>query len=292
MNLSYTIREGVTGFTRAKLATFTSVVTITISLTLIGLYFIVSINSTRIINLIRDKVEMEVFLQEPLSRQQLNEIKQKILKIDGIDSLSFVSKERASQIFKEDFGEDITRILGFNPLPASFKIFLNGEYKTADAANNIYLLIKSIKGVDEIVYRKELMEFLEKRSQTLNSIGLIIGAVIGVSAIFLISNTIRLAIYSKRKIIRTMKLVGATRGHIRLPFILEGILQGAAGGFASSLVLYLLIYFLSNWVIVEFSEFINIDLSVYALITLIGMMLGFFGSVFSVRKFIGESIQN
>jgi cell division transport system permease protein len=191
MNLSYTITEGVSGFARAKLAAFASITTITISLILLGLYFIVSINSARVINLIRERVEMEAFLQEPLSRQQLNDIKQNILTVNGVDSVLFVSKEQAAKIFREEFGEDITRILDFNPLPQSYKIFLKDEFKTTDAGNQIYTSLKSIRGIDDIVYRKDLIEFLEKRSQVLNLIGLIVGIIIGISAIFLVSNTIR-----------------------------------------------------------------------------------------------------
>jgi cell division transport system permease protein len=292
MNLSYTITEGVSGFARAKLAAFASITTITISLILLGLYFIVSINSARVINLIRERVEMEAFLQEPLSRQQLNDIKQNILTVNGVDSVLFVSKEQAAKIFREEFGEDITRILDFNPLPQSYKIFLKDEFKTTDAGNQIYTSLKSIRGIDDIVYRKDLIEFLEKRSQVLNLIGLIVGIIIGISAIFLVSNTIRLAIYSKRKIIRTMKLVGATRWFIRLPFILEGILQGFAGGITSSLILYALIALASRWMSAELAEFLKINLSVYGLIILLGMMLGFFGSIISIRKFISESVVN
>jgi cell division transport system permease protein len=292
MNLSYTITEGVSGFARAKLAAFASITTITISLILLGLYFIVSINSARVINLIRERVEMEAFLQEPLSRQQLNDIKQNILTVNGVDSVLFVSKEQAAKIFREEFGEDITRILDFNPLPQSYKIFLKDEFKTTDAGNQIYTSLKSIRGIDDIVYRKDLIEFLEKRSQVLNLIGLIVGIIIGISAIFLVSNTIRLTIYSKRKIIRTMKLVGATRWFIRLPFILEGMMQGFAGGITSSLILYALIAVASRWMSAELAEFLKINLSVYGLIILLGMMLGFFGSIISIRKFISESVVN
>lgn len=292
MNLRYTIKEGVSGFSRAKLAAFTSITTITISLILLGLYFIVSINSARVLNMIRDKLEMEAFLQEPFSRQQLNDIRQKILSVDGVDSVSFVSKEQAAKIFREEFGEDITNILDFNPLPPSFKIFLKDEFKTSDSGNQIFNAIKSIKGLDDIVYRKDLIEFLEKRSRTFNLVGLIVGIIIGISAIFLVSNTIRLAIYSKRKIIRTMRLVGATRWFIRLPFLLEGILQGVAGGIVSSLIMYLIITIASSWLSLELAEFLQINLYVYGFIVLFGIMLGFFGSIISIRKFLRESVVN
>jgi cell division transport system permease protein len=292
MNLRYSIKEGVSGFSRAKLAAFTSITTITISLILLGLYFIVSINSARVLNMIRDKVEIEAFLQEPFSRQQLNDIRQKILSVDGVNGVLFVSKEQAAKIFRDEFGEDITNILDFNPLPPSFKIFLKDEFKTSDAGSQVFNAIRSIKGIDDIVYKKDLIEFLEKRSRTFNLIGLIVGIIIGISAIFLVSNTIRLAIYSKRKIIRTMRLVGATRWFIQLPFLLEGILQGVAGGICASLIMYLIITIASRWLSLELAEFLQINLSVYGIIVSLGIMLGFFGSIISIRKFLKESVVN
>ncbi len=292
MNLRYSIKEGVSGFSRAKLAAFTSITTITISLILLGIYFIVSINSARVLNMIRDKVEIEAFLQEPFSRQQLNDIRQKILSVDGVNGVLFVSKEQAAKIFRDEFGEDITNILDFNPLPPSFKIFLKDEFKTSDAGSQVFNAIRSIKGIDDIVYKKDLIEFLEKRSRTFNLIGLIVGIIIGISAIFLVSNTIRLAIYSKRKIIRTMRLVGATRWFIQLPFLLEGILQGVAGGICASLIMYLIITIASRWLSLELAEFLQINLSVYGIIVSLGIMLGFFGSIISIRKFLKESVVN
>lgn len=292
MSLSYTIKEGFSGFARARLATFASITTITISLLLLGIFLVISINTSRIVNLLREKVEMEAFLQEPVTRQQTNELRQSILKIEGVKSVIFISKEEAAAIFKKEFGEDITSILDFNPLPPSFKIFLKDDYKISKRANDVYANIKTLKGVDNVIYRKDLIEFLEKRTRIINMIGLIVGIIVGISAIFLVSNTIRLTIYSKRKIIQTMKLVGATRWFIRMPFFLEGVIQGILGGIISCLILYSILVISSAWLTSDLKEFLKIDLFIYALLIIIGMLLGLFGSMISVRKFISESIVN
>ncbi|MDP2208729.1 MAG: permease-like cell division protein FtsX [Bacteroidota bacterium] len=290
MNLIYILKEGYSGFKRAKLAAAASVITISISLLLVGLFLIVSLNTSRIISLIEDKVEIEAFLQEPITKNQINEVQKSILFTPGVDSVQFISKEEAAQIFRQDFGEDIYSVLDFNPLPPSFKISLKDHYKKTELASRVVESIRSIKGVEEVAYRKELIDFLEKRTLLLNIIGLVVGIIFGVSAIFLVANTIRLAIYSKRKIIQTMKLVGATKWFIRTPFLLEGILQGILGGIFSAIMLWVVIFFTSQWLTAELSEFLKIDFSLYLILALMGAVFGLVGSIISVRRFISQTI--
>lgn len=290
MNLIYILKEGYSGFQRAKLAAVASVITISISLLLVGIFLIVSLNTSRIISLIEEKVEIEAFIHEPITKNQIDEIKKSILAISGVDSIQFISKEEAAQIFKQDFGEDIYSVLDFNPLPPSFKITLADQYKKTELASQVVEAIKSIKGVEEVAYRKELIDFLEKRTLLLNIIGLVVGIILGVSAIFLVANTIRLAIYSKRKIIQTMKLVGATKWFIRMPFLLEGIFQGILGGIFSAIFLWVIIYITSQWMTAELTQFLKIDLSLYLILTLMGMIFGLVGSIISVRRFISHTI--
>lgn len=292
MNIPYILKESISGFKRAKLATITSISTITISLLLIGIFLIISKNTTRIVDLIRSGVEIEAFLEEPISNYRLNEIKNILLSVEGIDSVKYISKDQAAKIFKEDFGEDIQNVLGFNPLPPSFKIYLNNKYKNLELSTEIHNKIKNINGIDEVVFRKDIIEFLDKRTKTINTLGLILGIVVGLSAIFLVSNTIRLTIYSKRKIIQTMKLVGATKWFIRLPFLLEGMIQGIVGGIISSIILFTLINTISKYITLDLSQYIFVDIFIYIFITCAGIVLGLLGSIISVSRFIGESVTN
>ncbi len=292
MNFIYILKEGYSGFKRAKLAVIASIMTISISLLLVGLFLIVSLNISRIISLIEEKVEIEAFLKEPITNNQIYEIQKSILSTTGVDSVLFISKDEAARIFKQDFGEDIISVLNFNPLPPSFKIFLKNQYRKTDMANQVVENIKSIKGVEEVAYRKELIDFLEKRTLLLNIVGLVVGIIFVVSAIFLVSNTIRLAIYSKRKIIQTMKLVGATKWFIRMPFLLEGILQGILGGLISALMLWLVLFLTSQWLAASLSQFLKIDFLIYLILVVMGAIFGFVGSLISVRRFISHSVIN
>jgi cell division transport system permease protein len=290
MNIGYVIGEGLSGFRRARLAAAGSIITIAISLMFVGIFYLISVSSSRVVENLRARVEMEAFLQEPVSRQRLADIQKALQGIPGIDHVQFISKEDAAKIFKQDFGEDIGQVLDFNPLPPSFKVFLAESYRTSTKAEAIYNKIKAIQGIDNILYRKDLLEFLDKRSQMLFTIGLVLGLIIGVSAIFLVSNTIRLTIYAKRKAIQTMKLVGASRAFIRAPFLIEGVSQGVLGGLLAAGLLYFGLSLATSLIAIDLSDVLKIDMLFYAEVIGVGAFLGVLGSIISVRRFIGETI--
>jgi len=290
MSFIYVLKEGATGFRRAKLAAAGSITTITISLLLVGLFYQISTNITRLVESVRQKVELEAFLEEPLSKQRINDIQSQLIAIEGVERVQWISKDDAALIFKKEFGEDINNVLDFNPLPPSFKIFLKEGYRTPARAEDVHKKIMEIKGVENIAYRKELLEFLDQRTKILSAVGLALGILLAASAIFLVSNTIRLTIDAKRKSVQTMKLVGASRWFVRAPFIIEGILQGLAGGLTASGIIYYLTSFAARFISPEVADFLSIDFWFYGIVILAGMFLGFFGSAISVRRFIGETV--
>ena len=199
MSILYVTKEGLAGFRRAKLSALGSIVTITIALLMVGLFYVLSSNTARIVRDLREKLEMDVFIEEPVSRKRLKEIEERLTTQAGVERVQFISKEDAAKIFKEEFGEDINKVLDFNPLPPSFKVFLREDYRTSDSALGVTSQIKEIKGVDDVVYRKDLLQFLDQRTRVLYRVGLIVGILITVSSIFLVSNTIRLTILAQRK---------------------------------------------------------------------------------------------
>lgn len=286
MSLRYTLRESVSGFTRTKLATAVSIITIAISLLLLGVFAILTIHTSRFIEALRSKVELEAFLQEPLSRQEIADLQARVRAVEGVDSIVYISKEEAARIFKEEFGEDIHRVLEFNPLPPSFKIGLRDGYKTAVRTQQVRNRLIALKGIDNVIYRKELLELIDRQTASANNLALGLGLLVSLSAVFLVSNTIRLAIYAKRKLIRTMELVGATSTFIRLPFLVEGILQGIAGGLVAAGVLYVLLEYASRFVAAEFPATIRMDPFFYLFVVAAGAALGLLGSVISIVRFM------
>jgi cell division transport system permease protein len=290
MAFFYTIKEGFSGFKRARFSSLITIFTMTIALLLLGLFAIIYTNATQIIQSFRDKVEMEVFLAVEVDSAQTAQIQNILLKTNGVASATYISKDEAARIFKKEFGEDIRSVLDFNPLPASFKVRLAPEYKNSDSAKTIYRILSAVNGVDDVVYRKALLEILDRRGKIFIGASVVIGVTLLIATIFLVSNTIRLTIYSKRKMITAMKLVGATRRFIRMPFLIEGILHGLLGGLLSAGLIWSIIFIAKNFISAELSEFFAVELYFYGIMIASGVLLGLLGSSWSVKRFISENI--
>jgi cell division transport system permease protein len=287
MSLRYTLSESFSGFTRAKLSSLLSIVTIAISLLLLGVFTVLTVNTSRFIEALRNRMEFEAFLQEPLTRADTEALAARVRAIPGVDSVVYVSKEDAARIFRQEFGEDINTVLDFNPLPPSFKIYLRDGFKTAAQAQRVFERVQSLDGVDHVIYRKALLELIDRQTASVNNLTLGLGVLVGLSALFLVSNTIRLAIYAKRRLLRTMELVGATSGFIRLPFLLEGIIQGFVGGLLAAGILFLLLEFGARLVSPEFPGTVTMPPAFYPAVVLGGIALGLLGSTISVARFLG-----
>lgn len=292
MQIRYLVKEGFSGFQRAKLSMVSAIITICVSLLLLSCFTILLVNANNVVESIREKVEMEAFLQDDLAPEATLAVRNKIASLPGVRDIRYVTKEEAAAIFKDQFGEDIYAVLNFNPLPPSVKISLKKNFRTLKTATAIYDSVRTIAGVEDVIYRKDLLEMLDKRAVGILWFMFGIGVFVTISSVFLVANTIRLAIYTKRTIIRTMKLIGATRGFIRTPFFIEGLVQGFIGGCASAGVVYVIFEYLGRWVSIQLSDFVHVDPYYYAIIVGVGCLLGVIGSLISIRRFIGESVAN
>lgn len=290
MAILYTVKEGFSGFRRARLSSLITIFTMTISLLLLGMFAIIYRNTNTIIQSFRDKVEMEVFIAAETDSTQIDSVRTALMNVPGIVSAQYISKAEAAKIFKKEFGEDINAVLDFNPLPASFKLRLDAEYRNSDSANSVYAALTGIAGVDDVVYRKTLLEILDRRVKVFIGASAAIGITLLIAAIFLVSNTIRLTIYAKRKMITTMKLVGATRSFIRMPFLIEGMLHGLVGGLLSAGLIWSITFLARRFFSPELSEFFAVEVLFYVAMIAVGMAMGLMGSGWSVKRFISETI--
>ncbi len=288
MKIRYILKEAFRGFNTAKLSTIASVFTIIVSLILIAIYLTLSINSSKLLKSIKEKVEIEVFLEDNVSIGDLNALRDKIKTIGGVKTIIYISKDEAAKKFEKDFGKEMLEIFESNPLPSSLRITIYDEYKSLEVMNKIKSQIASFPKVGDIVFPEKNLELLEKNTSGLLFINLTMLILISITSIFLVSNTIRLVISAKRKNIETLYLLGATKIFIKAPFILEGFIQGFLGGIFSIGILYLIfLYFnkVMNQTELQF-EFLSFDYLIY--IVLIGIFLGVFGSSISAGKFIKE----
>jgi cell division transport system permease protein len=286
MSPSYYFKELWRYIKTATSSVISSTVVISIAVLLLGIYLTISINSIKLMKLIRDKVEIDAYLADNFPESKSGSLINSIKTIGGIKSVKYISKEEAARIFAEDFGKDILEVFDYNPLPPSLKVTLYDEYKTVERLEKIKNELKQFKEIEDVVYAQNNLEILERNSNSLVFLNLSLLLIITFASVFLVGNTIKLMISAKKNTIELMKLIGASKETIRTPFLLEGFFQGLAGSLLAVLILQLFLnYFYSAYANSDFN-FSVIDSTFLILLIVFGTLLGTFGSVFSIRRFL------
>ncbi len=257
-----------------------------VALVLIGLFGLLSYEAQLVTEWLRQRVgELEIFLVDEIDTPMARALHERAGATLGVAEAEYISTEQAIQIFQQEFGEGAEIFLNDNFLPASIKVRVESNYTNADSLNALITEFKSWNRVDEVVFNEPLLAKVQENLALINTTALALGIIVVLAAIFLVANTIRLTIYARRLLIRTMKLVGATDAFIRRPFIIEGVLQGLLAGLIASALVWGLYSMLSNFLPqLAISTFMLAIL--FASITLAGIFLGWLGSAFAVRRFI------
>jgi cell division transport system permease protein len=222
----------------------TVVFTITVALLVLGLFAILLLHATRLTKVIKENVEVQVFLHKNLNDNEIVRIgKQLSAKpytdiTDGQPQVRFISKDEAAQEFIKDTGENFVKFLGDNPLRDAYTIKIKEEYVEADKLKIIKKEIAEIEGVFEVVYVEALVEAINKNLTKVSIVLLTFAAILLITVIILINNVIKLALFSQRFLIRSMQLVGATAWFIQRPFVLRAGLHGFISGVIASGLLY------------------------------------------------------
>ncbi len=282
MSILFSINEGFKGFFKARLATTLSVSSITLTIFLTGMFVIFTINLQSWLGFLREKIEIELFIEVGSTDQEIKELKNKISSLDEVKEIEYVSEEEAAKRFEEEFGQNVFDVLEFNPFPSSIIIHLNKGYQTASAISKLKNRLELFANVDEVFYKKPLLEKIDQYVQIAYILGALIGIIIIIIAIGLIFNTIRLTIYARKDMIHIMRLVGATEGFIRKPFLVEGMIQGFLGGSLASLAIYYSIKLVQIYI---YPYVISHNL-VFLGLVLFSMIIGLFSAYLSVGKYI------
>jgi len=282
MKLLFLIKEGFAGFRRARLATTITIITIMLSLTLIGIFGLLAQNLSDTFLRIYSQIHLEVFIDPTLKDAEIRSLQNRIQNLPGIGSVTYISPEAALAEFQKDFGEDLTRVLESNPLPPSIRVVLKSDYAGMEKIEGVVSQIEAMETVDEVVFQKNIIKLLDKYFW----VGIIVTTALGL-AIFVIStllifNTIRLTIFSRQTVIEIMRLVGATNAFIKAPFIIEGVLQGLIG----SLLAIGLLWLLGDVIRTLFMPDLFIPWIFLSAVAALGILLGLIGSYFSVGKYL------
>ncbi|MFH1940908.1 MAG: permease-like cell division protein FtsX [bacterium] len=284
LNLFYSFREGVVGLRRVRAATLITVSTMAVTLTLLGIFLVLTYNVRKAVELFKDRMDLEVFIDATLGEGEISELERRILNTEGVESVVFISENEALERFREESGLDPVELYGQNDLPASFKITLQREHRSSQGTETVAKALEALPGVDEAVYHARLYQVIDHYGRVVLMVDGAVFLIVLLSAILLVANTLRLTILSQRVVIQIMELVGATQGFIRRPYIIQGILQGGLGGIVGSCVVWGL------RVIAElrFPHLFEIPFFLVFSPLLLGFILGFLGSQVGLRRFLGS----
>lgn len=290
MSLGYVVKEGLAGIGRAKLAAFTSIFSLFIAVLLLGLLARLGYNGYEVAQSLKKSIDVEVFLMD-LDERTTDELSERIKKEELVQEVSYISKDSAAAVFEEEFGSAGSSLADLKFLPASFKLNIdpNAQISQVDSLVN---QIQSYPGVDEVRFNQQLLKRIESNFQTAAMVGGGLGILILLASMILVFNTIRLTIYAKRDLIKAMKLVGATNGFIRRPFVVEGIVQGLIAGLLSVGVMYATFHYLLPEYIPQLGVLEWPFGRWYYLcgaMILLAMFMGFWGSQWAARKFIKKT---
>ena len=264
----------------------TSVISISLVLFLLGLILLIGMLGNKLSVYVKENLSFSIVLKDNQKETEIKKM-QKSLDLPFIKSTEYISKEQAAKELEEELGENPEIFLGFNPLQASIEVKLHSEYANPDSLQVIEKKIRNYTSVSELLYRKDMMEIVHNNMKRLGLILLTLAAVLMIISFVLISNTIRLLIYSKRFLIHTMKLVGATSGFIRRPFVKYNIVSGIFASILAILMLTGALYYLQN----ELKGFIQILdmqtlLLVYVAVFALGIVLSVIATIFAVNKYL------
>jgi cell division transport system permease protein len=228
---------------------------------------------------------MEVFIEQEATEEEKEALHARIQTAPGVAETDFVSHEEAAKIFQREFGEGASAFEEPTFLPASIKIEMAPSHAHPDSMSQMASTIEQWRGADDVVLNRDLLVRVAQNRQLINAIGIALGSIVVLAALFLVANTIRLTIYARRLLIRTMKLVGATDRFVRRPFLVEGIVQGFLGGLVAGGVVWGLYRgFLQQ--IDQTPLSFHLELGLVGGLIVGGVLLGWIGSYFAARRFI------
>ena len=286
----YFIQEVFRSLRRNNWMSFASIGTVAVSLFVLGVFLILVLNMNRMASMLESQVQISVYLQDDVKKSDRIDLQSDIEKMQGIDTVKFVDKDAAKERLSERLGDQkyLLDALGDkNPLPDSFEVTV----KTPEMVETAAKAIERMEGVESAKYGQDVVEHLFDITRLMRIFGLVLMLMLAGATIFIISNTIRLTVFARRKEIAIMKYVGATDWFIRWPFLMEGIVLGCIGGILSAIALrsfyaamaakiYNTLAFFPLMPQYPFMNYVTVA------IILSGMLIGAIGSAFSLKRFL------
>lgn len=272
---------------RLRSSYVTSIISISLVLFLLGLLGLLLLNAKKLSDFVKENIGISIILKEGVKEVDIRRLQKELDAAPYVKSTEYISREEAAIKLQEELGEDFIDFLGYNPLLASIDVYLFAEYANIDTIAEIENNIGRFPEVKEVFYQKSLVHLINENIRKISFFILIFSTLLFIIALTLINNTIRLSVYSRRFLINTMQLVGATNGFIRRPFLMKSIMHGMYGALISVGLLVGVIYLAQR----EFSEIVSFkDAEILGVLFIFVLFLGIFitwtSTFFAVNKFL------
>lgn len=273
--------------TRLKSSYLTLVISVSLVLFLLGILGLVLINAKELSDYFRESLSFSVLLDDDAKEADIRMLQKDLDAKPYIKSTEYISKDQAAVKMKEDLGEDFISFLGDNPLPPSIDVYLFAGYTSPDSVAKIEKYVLEYPFVKEVFYQESLLFLINENVNKISIFLLVISSFLLLIALTIINNTIRLSIFSRRFLIRTMQLVGATRGFIRRPFLLQSAFHGLLAALMAMILLMGLLYLIEREFFMLFSlESTKLLIVLGAALIVIGVCINIVSTYFSVNRYL------
>lgn len=265
----------------------TTVISVSLVLFLLGLLGIFLISAKKISDHLKENIGFHVYLKDNTKEDEIDRLHNFLNASNYVKSSMYLSKDSAAALYKKDVGEDFVQFIGYNPLPSSMEVQLKADFANPDSIAWIQKQILDFSSVKEFDYQESLVNMVNKNVNRIALVLLIFIVLLMLIALALINNTIRLAIYSKRFLIKTMQLVGATGGFIRKPFLVNGVKHGIIAAIIANLILGVIIYAAVKK-IPDLEQVTDIRMMIYlfGIVLVLGVFISGISTFFAVRKYL------
>lgn len=281
-----------TGFSKTRLRSsyLTLVISVSLVLFLLGILGLVIINARELSDYFRESLSFSVMLDDEAKEADIRMLQKDLDAKAYVKSTQYVSKDEAAAKMKEDLGEDFINFLGDNPLPPSIDVYLYAGFTSPDSVAKIEKYVLEYPFVKEVYYQESLLFLINENVKKISLFLLVISTFLFLIALTIINNTIRLSIYSRRFIIRTMQLVGATRGFIRLPFLIQSAFHGLLAALIAMSLLMGFLYLIEKEFFMMFTfESTKLLLLLGVSIIITGVFINIISTFFSVNRYLSIS---
>jgi cell division transport system permease protein len=272
---------------RLRSSYLTLVVSISLVLFIIGLLGLLLINARELSDYFKESLSFSVMLDENAKEADIRMLQKDLDAKEFVKNTEYISKEQAAENLKEELGEDFLSFMGYNPLLPSIDVYLVARYTHPDSVLNIEKYILEYPVVEEVYFQESFLHLLNENVRKVSFFLLLFSGLLLLISLTIINNTIRLSVYSKRFLINTMQLVGATRGFIRRPFLLRSAAHGVIAGLIAMLLLMTILYFVEEEFYLLFTlQDIGLLLYLFVGLVVIGVLINYISTYFSVNKYL------